>query len=363
MLKIACLLLATFLAIACKTSTNDMTGDKDMSHRPAIRNEMGLPIEGTMPPLSGATGWINSKPISSDELRGKVVLIDIWTYTCINWLRTEPYVRAWAEKYKDKGLVVIGVHSPEFDFERHIENVRSAARDLNVDYAIALDSDHNIWDAFENQYWPAFYFVDARGNVRHHQFGEGDYETSERVIQKLLVEAGNTDIPTDIVSVDGIGIEAAADWKSLRTPENYLGYQRTLNFSSPGGAVRNEDHEYELPAELNLNHWALAGAWTVEMSAVVLNKAAGRIAYCFHARDLHLVMSTRIPGQPVRFRISIDGKPPGEAHGLDVDADGNGVVTEPRLYQLVRQLGSISDRQFEIEFFDPGVEVHAFTFG
>ena len=363
MLKIAPVLLATVLATACATSTKDITGDKDVSHQPAMQNETGLRIEGTMPSLSGATGWLNSRPISTDELRGKVVLVHIWTYTCINWLRTEPYIRAWNEKYKDKGFLVIGVHSPEFGFERDIENVRRAARDLKVDFPIAVDSDHDIWLAFENQYWPAFYFVDAHGNIRHHQFGEGGYEESERVIQKLLVEAGSVSVPTDLVDVEGAGIEAAADWNSLRTPENYLGYQRTLNFWPPGGAVRDEEHKYELPTELTLNHWALAGEWTVGMSAVLLNKAPGRIAYCFHARDLHLVMSPRTPGQAVRFRISIDGKPPGEAHGLDTDAEGNGIVIAPRLYQLVRQPGSISDAQFEIEFLDPDVEVHAFTFG
>jgi thiol-disulfide isomerase/thioredoxin len=363
MLKLTLILFAMIVAAACTIPTKNITEDKDVGRQPMMQHEIQLPVEGEMPSLESATGWINSKPISRDELRGKVVLVDIWTYTCINWLRTEPYVRAWAEKYKDKGLVVIGVHSPEFEFEKNIENVRQAARDLKVDYPIAVDSDHGIWTAFENRYWPAFYFVDAQGKIRHRQFGEGDYEKSERVIQKLLVEAGNSGVPADLVSVDGAGIEAAADWKSLGTPENYLGYQRTVNFASPGGTRRNEDSVYVLPAELTLNQWALDGNWTIGMSAVVLNKANGRIAYRFHARDLHVVMSPPISGRPVRFRISIDGKPPGDVRGLDTDAEGNGVVAEPRLYQLVRQSGKISDRQFEIEFLDPDVEVHAFTFG
>jgi hypothetical protein len=285
------------------------------------------------------------------------------TYTCINWLRTEPYVGAWAEKYKGKGLIVIGVHSPEFKFEKDIGNVRRALQELKVDYPIAVDSDHNIWNAFANQYWPALYFVDAQGRIRHHQFGEGDYEESERVIQKLLSEAGNANVGADKVSVTGEGIKASADWKTLGTPENYIGYGRTVNFSSPEGLAPDENRTYSLPANLKLNQWSLAGAWTIGVAAAVLNNANGKIANRFHARDLHIVMSPPPSGRQVRFRVTIDGKVPGAAHGLDADEQGNGIVTEPRLYQLIRQPGPIADSQFEIEFLEPGVEVYAFTFG
>ena len=330
--------------------------------QPASYDGIQLHLEGELPRLDGATDWLNSKPITREELRGKVVLVDFWTYTCINWLRTQPYVRAWAEKYKDKGLVVIGVHSPEFEFEKNIENVRRAARELNVDFPIAVDRDHAIWNAFNNRYWPALYFVDAQGRIRRHQFGEGNYESSERVIQRLLAEAGFA-VDTDLVSVNGEGIEAPADWDSLGSRENYLGYQRTENFASIGGIVPDVERSYTLPARLNLNEWALGGDWKVGMSAAVLKTANGVVAYRFHARDLHLVMSTSEAGKPVRFRVLIDGQAPGNAHGLDVDELGNGVVDEPRLYQLIRQGPPLSDRQFEIQFLDPGVEAFVFTFG
>ena len=296
-------------------------------------------------------------------LRGKVVLVEFWTYTCINWLRTLPYVRAWAEKYKDRGLVVIGVHSPEFEFEKNVDRVRWAAKDMKVDYPIAIDSDHAIWRAFRNQYWPALYFVDAQGRIRHHQFGEGEYEQSERILQQLLAEAGNGDMGHELVSVDGRGAEAAADWGSLKSPENYVGYERTEKFASPGGAVLGKPRVYAVPARLGLNQWALAGDWTVGQQGTSLNKANGRIAYRFHARDLHLVMGPAARGTSVRFRVRIDGQPPGAAHGVDVDDQGNGTATEQRLYQLIRQPKPIADRQFEIEFLDPGVETFAFTFG
>ena len=322
-----------------------------------------LPIEGKMASLGGATEWLNSQPLTAAGLRGKVVLIDFWTYTCINWLRTLPYVRAWAEKYKDQGLVVIGVHSPEFEFEKNIDNVRRAAKDMRVDYPIAVDSDHGIWRAFKNAYWPALYFVDAQGRIRHHQFGEGEYEQSERIIQQLLAEAGNGGSGHELVSVDARGAEAAADWRSLKSPETYVGYQRTENFASPGGAVSDKRRVYAHPARLRLNDWALSGDWTMEKQATVLNKANGRIAYRFQARDLHLVMGPAARGTSVRFRVLIDGQPPGAAHGVDVDDQGNGTVTEPRLYQLIRQPRPITDRQFEIEFLDSGVEAFAFTFG
>jgi thiol-disulfide isomerase/thioredoxin len=322
-----------------------------------------LPVEGSLPSLSGATGWLNSRPLTAADLGGHVVLVDFWTYTCINWLRQLPYVRAWAERYKDHGLVVIGVHTPEFDVEHDLDNLRRAAEDLRVDYPIVVDNDYAIWDAFGNRYWPALYFVDAHGQIRHHRSGEGDYEHSEATIQRLLTEAGAGGIGQDLVSVDPGGVEAAADWDSLWSPENYLGYQRTENFASPNGAVLGTRHLYAAPARLALNHWALSGDWTVQRQAIVLHQAEGRIAYRFHARDLHLVMGPAAPGMSVRCRVLVDGQPPGAAHGTDVDDQGNGTVTEPRLYQLIRQPGPITDHTFEITFLDPGVQAYAFTFG
>jgi thiol-disulfide isomerase/thioredoxin len=322
-----------------------------------------LPIEGEMPALGGATGWLNSQPLTAAGLRGKVVLVDFWTYTCINWLRTLPYVRAWAEKYKTQGLAVIGVHSPEFAFEKNLDNVRRAAKNMKVDYPIAIDSDHAIWRAFKNEYWPALYFVDGQGRIRHHHFGEGEYERSERVIQQLLAAADSGGIGPELVSVAGRGAEAGADWGNLKSPENYLGFERTENFASPGGAVSGRRRVYAVPAPLKLNQWALSGEWTVGNQAALLNKANGRIAYRFHARDLHLVMGPAARGTAVRFRVLIDGQPPLAAHGIDVDDKGNGTVSEQRLYQLIRQPKPIADRQFEIEFLDAGVEAFAFTFG
>ena len=313
--------------------------------------------------LERANEWLNSPPLTPSALRGKVVLIDFWTYTCINWLRTLPYVRAWAEKYRDQGLVVIGVHSPEFSFEKNLNNVRWAAKEMRVDYPIAVDSDHVIWRAFRNQYWPALYFIDAQGRARHHHFGESAYEQSEMIIQELLREAGVSGLDHEPVAVNGRGLEAAADWRSLKSPENYVGYDRTQNFASPGGAVLDKPRVYVPPARLRLNEWALSGDWTVRKDTAVLNKAGGGMAYRFHARDLHLVMGPAAPGTSVRFRVLIDGRPPGAAHGIDVDEQGNGTVTEQRLYQLIRQPKPIADRQFEIEFFGSGVEAFAFTFG
>ena len=310
-----------------------------------------------------ADEWLNSPPLTASALRGKVVLIDFWTYTCINWLRTLPYVRAWAEKYRNQGLVVIGVHAPEFAFEKNINNVRRAVKDMRIDYPVAVDSDHLIWRAFNNQYWPALYFIDSKGSIRHHYFGEGAYEQSEMVIQRLLHEAGVGGIGDDLISVDARGLEAAADWGSLKSPENYLGYERTQNFASPGGALPNKPRMYELPARLRLNEWALFGDWTTKMDAAALNKANGSIAYRFHARDLHLVMGPAASGTSVKFRVLIDGQPPGAARGIDVDERGYGAVTEQRLYQLIRQPKPIADRQFQIEFLDSGVEAFAFTFG
>jgi thiol-disulfide isomerase/thioredoxin len=322
-----------------------------------------LPIEGELPPLDSTNGWLNSRPLSARDLRGRVVLINFWTYTCINWQRQLPYVRAWARKYKEHGLVVIGVHAPEFAFEHNVDNVRRAVKEMSLNYPIAIDNDYAIWRAFKNDYWPALYFVDAKGHVRHHQFGEGEYEQSERVIQHLLAEAGMGGISHELVSVDAQGAEAAADWASLKSPENYVGYERTENFASPGGAGLDKPRVYAVPARLALNHWGLSGDWTIGKQATVLNQVNGRIAYRFQARDLHLVMGPTERGASVRFRVLIDGQPPGPAHGIDVDEQGNGIVTEPRLYQLIRQPKPSSERQFEIEFLDSGVEAFAFTFG
>jgi thiol-disulfide isomerase/thioredoxin len=318
-----------------------------------------------MPSLGGATEWFNSPPLTAAGLRGRVVLVDFWTYTCINWLRTLPYLRAWADKYKDHGLVVIGVHTPEFDVEHDLDNVRRAVRDLQVDFPVAVDNDYAIWTAFDNHYWPALYLVDAQGEIRHHRFGEGDYEQSEMILQQLLTDAGAVSggIGHDLVSVDATGVEAAADWASLRSPENYLGYQRSENFASPNFAVLEMPHVYAAPERLRLNHWALAGDWTVHRQAVALHQAEGRIAYRFQARDLHLVMGPAARETPVRFYVRMDGQPPGAAHGTDVDDQGNGSVTEPRLYQLIRQPGPVTERTFEITFLDPGVHAYVFTFG
>lgn len=322
-----------------------------------------LLIEGEFPSLGGATEWLNSPPLTAAGLRGKVVLVDFWTYSCINWRRTLPYVRAWAEKYKNQGLVVIGVHSPEFEFEKNVDNVRWAAKDMRIDYPIAIDSDHAIWRAFRNDYWPALYFIDAQGHIRHHQFGEGDYELSERIIQQLLAEARATGIGSELVSADAHGLEAAADVGSLRSPETYVGYERAENLVSRDGTIYDKPHVYVGPARLWLNHWTLSGDWTIGKQAAVLNKAEGRIAYRFHARDVNLIMGPSAGGASVRFRVLVDGQPPGAAHGVDVDDQGNGKVTESRMYQLIRQPKPIADRLFEIEFLDPGVAAFDFTFG
>jgi thiol-disulfide isomerase/thioredoxin len=309
-----------------------------------------------MPALDGATGWLNSEPLSPATLRGHVVLVDFWTLTCINWLRTEPYVRAWSQAYRDDGLVVIGVHTPEFSFEHELDLVREATTERAIDYPVALDNDYEVWSAFANHYWPALYFIDTEGLIRDHHFGEGRYEQSERVIQQLL------DVERDLVPVEGVGVEAEADWDQLRTPETYLGYARSEHFSSPGGAAFDERHTYVLPERLPLNHWALAGEWTIREESVVLEQAGGSIAYRFHARDAHLVLSPGASG-PIPFRILVDDEAPGIAHGLDVDAAGDGVLSAGRLYQLVRQTGGGRDRTLEITFAEPGAEAYVFTFG
>jgi thiol-disulfide isomerase/thioredoxin len=319
--------------------------------------------KGVLQRFDGANAWLNSPPLSATELRGKVVLVDFWTYTCINWIRTLPYVRAWAERYKDQGLVVIGVHTPEFDFEKNVDNIRPALKMFRVHYPVAVDSDHAIWNAFRNRYWPAVYIVDADGNIRHHHFGEGEYERTEAVIQQLLREAGYSGMGNDTVQVDARGSEVAADWENLRSPENYLGRDRTQGFASPGSPLVGKSRNYVAPRSLTLNHWALSGDWTVNSGAIALDKAGGRIAYRFHARDLHLVMGPSSRGSSVRFRVLLDGRPPGTAHGIDVDEQGYGSVTEQRLYQIIRQPKPIADRLFEIEFLGPGVEAYVFTFG
>jgi cytochrome c biogenesis protein CcdA/thiol-disulfide isomerase/thioredoxin len=321
-----------------------------------------FPVEGEMPSLSGATAWLNSPPLTPQELRGKVVLVDFWTYSCINCLRSLPYIRAWAEKYKDHGLVVIGVHAPEFAFEKDINNVRRAVHDLGVTYPVALDNDLKIWQAFNNEYWPAHYFIDAEGRIRHHHFGEGEYDESERVIQKLLKEAGYTNVPGGIVNPEASGALAAADNNEMQSPETYVGYARGENFAS-GEPTTDAPHVYATPATLALNQWGLVGNWTIGQQATVLDSATGSIVFRFHARDLHLVLGPAAGSKPVRFRVTIDGKPPGDAHGADTDADGNGTVTEQRLYQLIRQKGAITDHTFAIQFLEPGVQVFAFTFG
>ena len=306
--------------------------------------------------------WLNSPRLTVTDLTGKVVVVDFWTYTCINWLRTLPYVRAWAQKYK-RHLVVLGVHTPEFPFERNLDNVRRAVKQMRVEYPVVIDNDYSIWRAFNNQYWPALYFLDTHGRVREHQFGEGQYERSEKTIQRLLADAGVGGVPGGVVSVEAGGVEAAADWGNLQSPENYLGSDRTQNFASRGGPHVDRRRVYAAPARLALNEWALTGEWTVGRQAAVSSSPNGKILDRFHARDVHLVMGPARQGSSVRFRVSIDGRPPGLAHGLDSDETGRGTVIEQRLYQLIRQPKPIVDRTFEIEFLDAGVEALAFTFG
>jgi thiol-disulfide isomerase/thioredoxin len=309
-----------------------------------------------MPSLGGATGWLNSGPLGPAELRGHVVVVNFWTLTCINWLRTEPYVRAWSQAYRGDGLVVIGVHTPEFSFEHQIERVRQATRQRLIDYPVAADNDYAIWSAFDNHYWPALYFIDADGIIRDHHFGEGDYEESERLIQGLL------GISRDLTPVTGEGVEAEADWNELRTPETYLGYGRGENFASPGRPAYEERQPYEFPQRLGFNQWALSGEWTLGRENVVLEQAGGSIAFRFDARDAHLVLSRETP-EPIPFRVLLDGQPPGRSHGEDTDQEGNGVLRDGRLYQLVRQRGAVQPGVLEISFRQPGAEAYVFTFG
>ncbi|WP_244298587.1 redoxin domain-containing protein [Micromonospora cremea] len=309
-----------------------------------------------LPSFGGATEWLNSEPLSPAELSGRVVLVNFWTLTCINWLRQEPYVRAWSQAYRDDGLVVIGVHTPEFSFEHEIGWVRPAVTVRGIDYPVAVDNDYGVWSAFDNHYWPALYFVDTDGVIRDNHFGEGRYEQSERVIQQLL------GVERDLVPVDGRGVEAEADWAHLRTPETYLGFQRGEHFASPNGAVLDERRAYEVPESLALNQWALAGEWSIGPEKALLGQAGGSVAFRFHARDAHLVLS---PGarEAIPFRVLVDGEPPGPSHGVDVDENGNGLLREGRLYQLVRQHDAVRERTLEITFGEPGAEAYAFTFG
>ncbi|MDP3857456.1 MAG: cytochrome c biogenesis protein CcdA [Stagnimonas sp.] len=327
-----------------------------------LRGSGALPVEGQLQSLSGAVAWLNSPPLSAESLRGKVVLIDFWTYSCINCLRTLPYVRAWAEKYRDQGLVVIGVHTPEFAFEKRIDNVRQAVADFQIDYPVAIDNNYAIWRAYDNRYWPAHYFIDAQGRIRHHHFGEGEYARSEQVIRQLLAEAGQTALPAAPARIEASGIQAAPAVAELQSPETYLGHARARNFVSPQGLVHEQPTDYSagLPG---LNQWGLAGRWVIGGEQAALAAAGGRIVYRFRARDLHLVLGPGPGGEPVRFRVRLDGAAPGADHGQDIDAEGQGLVRAQRLYQLIRQTGAVGEHSFEIEFLDPGVQAYAFTFG
>ncbi|MEN5042923.1 cytochrome c biogenesis protein DipZ [Pseudomonas koreensis] len=322
-----------------------------------------LPVEGQLPPLNGAVQWLNSPPLNVQALKGKVVLVDFWTYSCINCLRTLPYVKAWAEKYRNQGLVVIGVHAPEFAFERDVGNVTKAMKELGINYPVAIDNDYKIWRAFNNEYWPAHYFADAQGRIRYHHFGEGDYAESERVIQQLLREAGAKTVADGLINADAQGVQQAPDMNQVLSPETYVGYQRAEHFVPETGLVPDKVATYNPPANLTLNDWSLGGQWAVGAERATASAPASRIVYRFHARDLHLVLGPGTDGKPVRFKVSIDGQAPGAAHGVDVAADGSGRVTEQRLYQLVRQTDEVKDRTFTIEFLDPGVSAYAFTFG
>jgi Thioredoxin like C-terminal domain/AhpC/TSA family len=327
-----------------------------------LRHRNEFPVEGELPEFEGATAWVNTAPLTAADVRGRVVLVNFGTYTCINWLRSLPYVRAWADKYSGHGLLVVGVQTPEFEFEGELDNVGRAIKERDVRYPVAVDNDYAIWRAFDNHYWPALYFVDAQGRIRHHRFGEGEYEESEMVLQMLLREAG-VDVDQGFVHIEPDGVEAQADWRSLGSPETYVGYGRAVGFASPGGVLPDERHVYSAPAGLRRNQWALSGDWEVGSVPAVLNEPGGSISYRFRARDVHLVMGPPVGRTPVRFRVRLDGQPPGPARGVDVDEGGNGTADYQRMYQLIRQPSPIDDRDFEIEFLDAGVEGFVFTFG
>ena len=346
------------------TSSSEMAsnGPMALADNTDLPFRSNLPIEGRAPSLAGAVEWLNSRPLDMEQLRGKVVLIDFWTYSCINCIRTSPYVRAWAEKYKDQGLVVIGVHAPEFAFEKKIDNVRQATLDFKIGYPVAIDNDYKIWRAFENSYWPAAYLIDAKGQIRYHHFGEGNYLQTEQAIQDLVREAGSDTAASAPVTPNAKGAEASPDVANIRSGETYLGYKQATNFASRENLRRDAAHDYSI-ANPSLNEWGLAGKWTVGAEQATLDQPDGRIAYRFSARDLHLVLGAGSSGKPIRFSVTIDGRAPGSDHGADTDADGNGIVTSTKLYQLVRQSGSVEAHSFEIRFLDPGVEAYAFTFG
>jgi cytochrome c biogenesis protein CcdA/thiol-disulfide isomerase/thioredoxin len=339
-------------------------GPAMMARRAAAPATDVLPVEGKLPTLNGAVEWLNSAPLTAEQLKGKVVLVDFWTYSCINCLRSLPYTKAWADKYRDQGLVVIGVHAPEFAFERNVNNVRKAVKDQGITFPVAIDNDYAIWRAFGNQYWPAHYFIDAKGQIRHHHFGEGDYAQSEQVIQQLLEEAGRKNVANTVVSAeDAQGIQQQSDMGQVGSQETYLGYERAENFASPEKQAANAARQYTAPAKPALNQWGLSGNWLSQAEQITLNQGSGSIVYRFHARDLHLVLGPTKDGKPVRFRVSIDGAAPGKNHGADTAADGSGKIDSQRLYQLVRQSGAVGDHTFSIEFLDPGVQAYAFTFG
>jgi thiol-disulfide isomerase/thioredoxin len=333
---------------------------RSIAHR-LPSDQVALPDEGLLASFDGATGWLNSEPLTPESLRGRLVLVDFWTYTCVNWLRTLPYVRAWAKKYADH-MIVVGVHTPEFGFEHDVENVTAHTRALGVEYPVAIDSDYGIWRAFANHFWPALYLADGEGRLRFHHFGEGEYAMSEMAIQQLLAEAGVERVDQSLVTVDPQGLEVAADWQVVQSPETYVGYGQSRGFASEAEAAFDAPHAYSLPS-LGLNQWALSGNWTVASHAVVLNERGGRIAFRFHARDLNLVMGPASRGATAAFRVFLDGQPPSASHGFDVDADGNGTISGQGTYQLIRQPGPIVDRGCEIEFLDAGVEAYCFTFG
>jgi len=335
---------------------------RSLVHRLAGES-LDLPIEGRLASFDGATGWLNSDPLTPEGLRGRVVLVDFWTYTCVNWLRTLPYVRAWAVKYSGSGLTVVGVHTPEFGFERNLDNVVALSRGLGVAYPIDVDSDYRVRRAFENHYWPAVYVADAEGQIRYHHFGEGEYAATEMVIQRLLTEAGADGVDQDLVMVGPRGLEVAADWGTLRSPESYLGYGQSTGFASEDVARFDVPHVYSAAARLPLNYWDVSGTWTVNRHAALLNEPGGRIAFQFHARDVNLVMAPASTGASIPFVVLLDGEVAVDAHGTDVGHDGRGIVADQRTYQLVRQAGSIKERRFEIEFADAGVEAYCFTFG
>ncbi len=344
------------------TASPRQTLVRSIAHRLA-GDPAELPIEGHLPSFDGATGWLDTEPLTPEGLRGRVVLVDFWTYTCINWLRTLPYVRAWDAKYRDLGLTVIGVHTPEFGFEHDLDNVITRSRQFGVEYPVAVDSEYGVWQAFANHFWPAVYIADAEGRIRYHHFGEGEYAMTEMVVQQLLLEAGADGVDPELVSVDPHGFEVAADWQTLRTPETYLAYGRSAGFASFEQARFDEPHHYPESPRLGLNQWAPSGTWTLASHAAVLDEPGGRIAFRYQARDVNLVMGPSLRGKPAPFRVTIDGAAPGSAHGFDVDEEGNGTLAEQRLYQLIREPGQVRERLFAIEFLDAGAEAYCFTFG